>query len=113
MIPRKNCPHGQKTCLAMEEHLYTLLCERDILYQTRRSCHSSGRKVGQINNTFRALHIPTGIIVQVVDSGSPLLNRQTANKKLMEKMQQRQFDASASTSENAKKRSEKYNAEEL
>jgi len=72
-----------------EEHNISL-CERDILYQTMRSSGPGGQHVNKVNSAVRALHIPTGIIVQVMDTRSQLQNRKLAYQRLLEKIQQLQ-----------------------
>ncbi len=72
------------------EHDRISLCDRDILYQTMRSRGPGGQHVNKVNSAVRALHIPTGVIVQVMDTRSQLQNRRLAYERLMEKIQQLQ-----------------------
>ena len=64
------------------------LNDRDILYQTMRSSGPGGQHVNKVNSAVRALHIPTGIMVQVMDTRSQLQNRKLAYERLLEKVKQ-------------------------
>lgn len=63
------------------------LHDRDILYQTMRSSGPGGQHVNKVNTAVRAMHIPTGIIVQVMDTRSQLQNKKLAYERLVEKIQ--------------------------
>lgn len=72
----------------MEKRIQSPLYERDILYQTMRSRGPGGQHVNKANSAVRALHIPTGIMVQVMDTRSQLQNRKLAYERLLEKVKQ-------------------------
>ncbi|MFD1769081.1 peptide chain release factor H [Sphingobacterium suaedae] len=69
--------------------------DKDILYQTLRSTAAGGQH--KMNSAVRALHMPTGLTVQVMDTRSQYQNKKIAYTRLMEKIQKRQGDLDTET----------------
>lgn len=69
----------------IEEQPITLY-DRDILYQTMRCSARDGQHANEINHAVRAMHMPTGIIVQITDAHSPLENRKLIYARMLEKI---------------------------
>lgn len=68
--------------------------ERDVLYQSMRSSGPGGQHVNKVSTGVRAMHIPTGLKVQVMDSRSQHRNKQLALIRLREKMMKQHADGS-------------------
>lgn len=62
------------------------LHERDILYQTMRSSGPGGQHVNKVNSAVRALHMPSGIAVQVMDTRSQVQNKKIAYLRIADKL---------------------------
>ncbi|WP_437921654.1 peptide chain release factor H [Sphingobacterium sp. LRF_L2] len=66
------------------------LYDRDIMYQTMRSSGAGGQHVNKVSSAVRALHIPSGISVQVMDTRSQLQNKKLAFIRLAAKLNAQQ-----------------------
>lgn len=60
--------------------------EKDVEFQTMRSGGAGGQHVNKVSSAVRAIHKPSGLMVQVMDSRSQLQNKQLALQRLQEKI---------------------------
>ena len=60
----------------------------DIKFETFRSSGKGGQNVNKVSTAIRAIHIPTGISVVVMDQRSQSQNKKIAYLRLMEKINQ-------------------------
>lgn len=62
------------------------LSELDVEFQTMRSSGAGGQHVNKVSSAVRAIHKPTGLTVQVMDSRSQLQNKQIALQRLKDQL---------------------------
>jgi len=79
-------------CYELKHVAATQINERDIKFQSMRSKGPGGQHVNKVNSAIRAVHIPTGIQVQVMESRSQHQNKKIATKRLNEKLMEAQIE---------------------
>ncbi len=67
--------------------------ENDITYQAIRSSGPGGQHVNKVSSAVRATHAPTGLSVLASDSRSQHQNKKLARERLLEKVQQKYWEA--------------------
>lgn len=69
---------------AMKEKVLHL---KDVHFQAMRSSGAGGQHVNKVSSAVRAIHRPTGISVQVMDTRSQLQNKEIAIERLAERLE--------------------------
>lgn len=59
---------------------------KDVQFQTMRSSGAGGQHVNKVSSAVRATHLPTGLMVQVMDTRSQLQNKEIAVLRLEERL---------------------------
>lgn len=62
------------------------LCPADIVEMFSRSSGPGGQHVNKVSTAVTLRHVPTGLKVTVSDSRSQAMNRQTARRRLLQKI---------------------------
>lgn len=59
---------------------------KDVQFKAMRSSGAGGQHVNKVSSAVRAIHLPTGLMVQVMDTRSQLRNREIAVSRLEEQL---------------------------
>lgn len=59
---------------------------KDVQFQTMRSGGAGGQHVNKVSSAVRATHLPTGLMVQVMDTRSQVQNKEIAILRLEERL---------------------------
>lgn len=59
---------------------------KDVQFKAMRSSGAGGQHVNKVSSAVRATHLPTGLMVQVMDTRSQLQNREIAVSRLEEQL---------------------------
>ncbi len=60
----------------------------DVKFQAMRSSGAGGQHVNKVSSAVRAIHLPTGLTVQVMDTRSQLQNKEIAILRLEERLKE-------------------------
>jgi peptide chain release factor len=66
--------------------------ECDVKYQAMRSSGPGGQHVNKVSSAIRAIHVPTGIQVVVMESRSQHQNKKLAKQRLQQKVTERNLE---------------------
>ncbi|MFM2393467.1 MAG: hypothetical protein RLZZ546_1449 [Bacteroidota bacterium] len=69
-----------------------VFCEKQVSYQAMRSAGAGGQNVNKVSTCIRAIHLPTNLQVQVMDTRSQLQNKILALARLKIKFEQQNHE---------------------
>lgn len=73
------------------------ISNKDIVFETMRSCGHGGQHVNKVETAVRATHVPTGLSVRCADERSQSQNKLRAKERLLMKLFHQQKEKIAST----------------
>lgn len=69
-------------CFELDQQALLTFNEQDVVFQTMRSSGAGGQHVNKVSSAVRAKHLPTSLVVQVMDTRSQWQNKQIAINRL-------------------------------